>query len=124
MSFIEEYGLVPYKPWQLSRYVREGACELCGDTSDDVARKYAEGGYQGAASSVQLNFDHCHDHGWIRGRLCTRCNNDIGTAFRVGWIHRSPRKAEFVAHLGKCPDCPAPGREGAHGATGPGTSPR
>ncbi|MFE6872849.1 hypothetical protein ACFVFS_40760, partial [Kitasatospora sp. NPDC057692] len=68
MNFIDQYGLVPYKPWQLSRYAREGACEVCGATSEELARRYSEDGYQSALSAVLLNFDHCHEHGWIRGR--------------------------------------------------------
>ncbi|WP_331756775.1 endonuclease domain-containing protein [Streptomyces sp. NBC_01506] len=105
MTFIDQYGLVPYKPWQLARYSREGACEACGASSDDVAARYAEDGYRAAACSVRLNFDHCHAHGWIRGRLCTACNTEMSTAVRVGWLHRSPRREVFLAHLGKCPDC-------------------
>ncbi|MFE7236525.1 endonuclease domain-containing protein [Streptomyces sp. NPDC057596] len=108
MNFIDQYGLVPYKPWQLSRYAREGACEVCGATSEELARRYSEDGYQSALSAVLLNFDHCHEHGWIRGRLCTRCNNDMGTGWRLGWVHRSPLREAFFAHFRKCPDCPPP----------------
>lgn len=104
-DFITQYGLVPYKPWRLSRYSRDGACEACGITSAGLARYYSADGYVGAPVSVLLHFDHCHNHGWIRGRLCTRCNTELALAVRAGSLHKHRLQGPFLAHLRKCPDC-------------------
>ena len=50
--------------------------------------------------------DHCHEHGWVRGTLCPRCNQlmaliDRGVAPPAEMI---PRLIEFAR---RCPECPA-----------------
>lgn len=55
--------------------------------------------------------DHCHEHGWVRGVICMRCNANMA------YIDRriTPRAillaglvalADLIAHARRCPDCP------------------
>lgn len=68
------------------------ACILCGD------RK------------LQPYADHCHEHGWVRGDVCPRCNTLMSLIDR----HISPLEsslthpltlAALITHAGRCPDC-------------------
>ncbi|MFF6829911.1 endonuclease domain-containing protein [Streptomyces longwoodensis] len=45
-------------------------------------------------------WDHCHDHGLIRGPLCRSCNGSEGF-----WVH----SRHGVEHLMRCPDCRSAG---------------
>lgn len=53
--------------------------------------------------------DHCHDHGWLRGVLCGRCNTAMAYVDR----RITPRAAlaaglslaDLLAHAGRCPEC-------------------
>lgn len=107
MTFLDEYGLVQYQERELARYSREGACEVCGISAADLTERYSTDGYRPAPASIRLNFDHCHAHGWIRGRLCTRCNTEMSLSVRMG-LERSRRAPQYLAHLAKCPDCTEP----------------
>lgn len=101
MTFIEQYGHVQFKSGKnLQRYSRDGACEMCGTTPPALAEQYTRDGYSGAPVSVLLHFDHCHTHGWIRGRLCLPCNNRMSRYTRLGRITE-----QITAQAHKCPDC-------------------
>lgn len=88
-----------------------GPCEFCG-------------------RSARLIAEHCHEHGWIRGRACESCNQGISHAERRSTLaelaagackheHRSETAAErcrarnhransrLVAWLSRCADCAA-----------------
>lgn len=82
---------------------RSGPCELC-------------------SRSARLVAEHCHRHGWIRGRACESCNQFLrhlerrtSLAELVAKIPRQRRRrpalfedyARLAAWLGRCPDCAA-----------------
>lgn len=91
VKFIVTHGYIKYgshRKWNPARGAwetvmsRDGVCELCN-------------------VEQPLIFDHCHAHGWIRGRTCQPCNlmlpaaecGDVVTALQAG-------------HLANCPECP------------------
>ena len=82
VKFIVTYGYIRYGSNSRPGLPRTGSCELCN-------------------TAQPLVFDHCHAHGWIRGRTCQPCNlmlpfaeaGDVVTALQAG-------------HLANCPDCP------------------
>ena len=93
-GFVARHGLVQYRPSQLRKYSRDGVCEICG---------YPPSG------KPMLVFDHCHEHGWIRGLICNYCND------QVGWIENRWTNYEVYEHVvlrfpkwrRNCPDCRA-----------------
>jgi hypothetical protein len=55
--------------------------------------------------------DHCHQHGWVRGPLCRRCNTAMAYVDR----RMMPRAAlvaghvplgKLLDHASRCPECP------------------
>lgn len=50
--------------------------------------------------------DHCHEHGWVRGLVCPRCNNLMAYVDRrVAPKVESALLAALVALWQRCPDC-------------------
>jgi Recombination endonuclease VII len=101
MTFIARFGLVQFTKHLGKRYPRDGLCEICGLTGAEVAaerwRDEIPGDYR-YPHMGKLQFDHCHDHGWVRGLLCLPCNN--GAENQSG--HIDPK---IIAYRGNCPDC-------------------
>jgi len=116
-GFIERHGLVRWTKGIGARYPRDGSCEVCGVTAADLQARYSAAGYTETARRhfTRLVFDHCHEHGWVRGLLCLPCNNDLAI------LERGQRGGELpsigtrpllllIAHYRKCPDCQVPGQ--------------
>jgi DNA-binding transcriptional regulator YiaG len=92
ITFIEEYGLVQYVDGNMTAYSRAGQCEICKIQSDILVR------------------DHCHMHGWVRGRLCHRCNSTITARYELRTVQsKNVDHSEFLLHMGKCIGCPSIG---------------
>ena len=83
MGLIDRVGLVQYHSLKLPE--RVGTCELCPPKN--------------------TYFDHCHEHGWIRGELCSSHNG------RMQFIDAETRQDLWedwmLMHWLKCPDCAA-----------------
>lgn len=93
--------------------------------TDDQIRRFLEIGLrwekrkQERAGKSGLVFDHCHEHGWIRGIICASCNGkmrDVDLRMDYTQIHmltfpdestievEMPTPA-YNRHWEKCPDC-------------------
>jgi hypothetical protein len=64
-----------------------------------------------------LVFDHCHQHGWVRGLICMGCNNDLALFEpepRSEWAAQASGAllALVTAYRAHCPDCHALGGAG------------
>ncbi len=73
--------------------------------------------------SARLVTDHCHRHGWIRGRVCESCNQVMrheearrtmaellaslcSIRHRTRWAHGlCYYRQRRIAHYLRCPDC-------------------
>src|SRR5262245_25746155 len=42
-------------------------------------------------------YDHCHDHGWIRGEVCASHNSLLAVGYPEPWM---------AEHWKRCPECP------------------
>lgn len=98
-------------------HARLAACELCGHV--ETPPTYVNGVRNQPRG--WLVWDHCHDHGIVRGTLCVGCNNDEATDLRIHfagdrfteWRKRCPscRDASTDArHLTPTRTCEPPGR--------------
>ena len=76
------------RPVQYGRSVPHGsACEGCG-------------------SADRLGRDHCHDHGWVRGILCTACNSHVAKIDRrIRPVVNVSRLAALLKVRNRCQDC-------------------
>ena len=82
-TFIGLYGYVRYtSSTNLEKLHERRPCEGCGEPS--------------------AGLDHCHAHGWIRGALCTRCNNAMAA---VDARQAGPHAPALLEHWTNCPDC-------------------
>ena len=83
MTFIQRFGLIQYDRTKLPD--RLGMCELC--------------------PPLNTVFDHCHEHGWIRGEVCSSHNG------RMKQIDAGLRpelwEPWMLMHWQRCPDCAA-----------------
>jgi Recombination endonuclease VII len=92
-----KYSQVMNKPqyWRIQVCIK-GVCAVAG---------CGIGGY-GA-----LVFDHCHEHGWVRGIVCCAHNYALG---QIDAVRRIPgavvdlAATEYGAILAACPGCAAP----------------
>ena len=82
VKFIVTHGYIQYGAQK--GLTRGSECEICNVTE-----------------RTDIVFDHCHAHGWIRGRVCQPCNLMLVMA-ETGTVI-VPRQA---GHLANCPDCP------------------
>jgi hypothetical protein len=81
-----EHVLVRYGQHRIPR--RGTACETCGSTE---------------ARAVT---DHCHEHGWVRGLVCKRCNRLMALIDkRIAPRAESALLAALIALRNRCPDC-------------------
>lgn len=63
-------------------------CEVCG------------------AESETPTIDHCHEHGWVRGTLCHRCNASMASIDRRARPVGDPVFIEtLLQHVRKCHEC-------------------
>jgi hypothetical protein len=56
----------------------------------------------------KLVFDHCHDHGWLRGMICSLHNMRLGqidAVRRIPGVQVDLSGTPYVALLAACPDC-------------------
>ena len=83
MNFIERAGLVQYDRQKLPD--RSGVCDLC--------------------PPKVTYFDHCHEHGWIRGEVCPSHNGSM----KLIDANRNQHLWEpwMLRHWLRCPDCAA-----------------
>lgn len=71
-SFVTEYGLVQYSTWNLKgRYPRANYCDI--KSCEEVRLIPGVFGDRSRYSRTYV-YDHCHEHGWIRGYVCQSCN--------------------------------------------------
>ena len=64
-------------------------------------------GKRGLYGSV-LVFDHCHEHGWVRGLVCTRHNAmlaHIDAVRKISGALVDFSGTSYSALLASCPDC-------------------
>lgn len=101
----------PGDKWHRTYYLRAkpDRCELCGavPTDHDFSQRWDGRGNP----PVFLFWDHCHQHGIVRGALCHRCNTDEATDHRgrvAPWQGFRPPD-RFVEWRMRCPEC----REGS-----------
>jgi len=80
-SFIDRYGPVQYNRVKLPD--RTGICELCPPKN--------------------TYFDHCHEHGWIRGELCS--SHNIRMARIDADVDQQKWEDWMMRHWYRCPDC-------------------
>lgn len=55
-----------------------------------------------------LVFDHCHDHGWLRGLICGTHNVRLGqidAVRRIPGVRLDLSATPYAALLAACPDC-------------------
>lgn len=92
-GFVARHGLVQYKPYRLRKYSRQGLCEICGSAP---------------LGKPMLLFDHCHEHGWIRGLICNCCNDQVAF-IENGWKRRIRLEvtSRYPEYRRNCPDCRA-----------------
>ncbi len=85
------------------------SCELCGRVKT-VGKTFAECDKLGEYSPLVLIWDHCHDHGIVRGALCRGCNVEEGSDRSTGWLGE-----KFTEWRARCPECVtgAPSRDPA-----------
>jgi Recombination endonuclease VII len=82
-SFIERYGLMKYN----GRHpLKMGTCELCPPTAPPPPS--------------QTVYDHCHQHGWIRGEVCISHNSRLTVPGSYQW------GPDMIAFWNRCPECP------------------
>ena len=120
--FIDEHGLVQFKAGQ--RFSLDGAtCEIdgCaglrarfGDALETQALRLRDAGRPpntgheiSTRTDSPLYIDHCHDHGWVRGRICAGCNSVMRFVDRKRCLARymPALREEFRRHYNQCPDC-------------------
>ena len=60
-----------------------------------------------ARTDSPLYIDHCHDHGWVRGRICAGCNSVMRFVDRKKCLPRymPALREEFRRHYNQCPEC-------------------
>src|SRR5205823_9787657 len=66
--------------------LKMGRCELCPPTA--------------LPPPSQTVYDHCHQHGWIRGEVCVSHNRRLTLPGSYYW---GPEMIEF---WNRCPECP------------------
>lgn len=59
------YGLT-YEQWEAMRQTENYRCMICNISENELGRN--------------LDVDHCHDSGKVRGILCNSCNTMLGRA--------------------------------------------
>jgi len=84
-----------------------GPCEVPG-----CEARTAQAGPAEAARTRYL-YEHCHQHDYIRGVTCQRCNPalayiDARVLMPIGW-HRPARAAALLEFWSRCPSCAALG---------------
>jgi hypothetical protein len=119
--FIDEHGLVQYKPGQRFSLDKECEIEGCstlrarfGDAIEAQARRRRDAGLPpttghdvSTRTDAPLYIDHCHKHGWIRGQICAGCNSVMRFMDRTHCIPRymPALREEFRRQYNQCPDC-------------------
>jgi hypothetical protein len=107
--FIEQYGLVQYRPGL--NYLRDGSCEITGCSTLRASFASKKGSRSGWTVSERedspLYFDHCHAHGWIRGLVCASCNSVMRHLDKHGYLlrYRVDLREAYRKHLNQCHDC-------------------
>jgi hypothetical protein len=87
-----------------------GICPVCSFADED---DYS--GYLPEPSEDRLVVDHCHRHGWIRGRICFYCNialpmgaqDDMLESLKhmVAQFGNEVNIPSHLSQLARCPDC-------------------
>ena len=56
-------------------------------------------------SAPAIGNDHCHEHDWIRGPLCNRCNLLIGRVEAGKPVRTEITDSEICGYRNRCPEC-------------------
>lgn len=85
IGFLRKFDL-SYNEWSLLKDRCENLCEICRSPPG------TNGMYRGEAAELQV--DHDHSTGKVRGLLCWRCNIGIEHLEREGWLEPARRYLE------------------------------
>lgn len=106
MRFIDVVGLVQYE-------TRGGMPEL--------REKYGLSRCEipGCGSTLPVEVDHCHEHGWVRGILCRSHNVSLGHLESVmrmpGVTVTVSRDSAWRSYRFNCPECRPPSQRSYRG---------
>lgn len=93
-GFVYLYGHVEYRHVMADKQAR----------ADILSRSACE--VHAQHSRTDLVFDHCHDHGWVRGVVCHSCNVKLGqvdAARKLAGIAVVPGNTGFGRIIASCP---------------------
>lgn len=93
-GFVALYGHVEYRRVMAKKQER---LDLLGRSTCEVDRRHGKS---------DLVFDHCHEHGWVRGIVCQSCNVKLGqldAARKLDGIAFVPGNTGFGRIIANCP---------------------
>lgn len=77
------------RQYRRGRFTESGPCSVCG-------------------AMARLERDHCHEHGYLRGVVCRRCNlrmKPVDQGNMAGTVREEVDRQALVVHWHNCPKC-------------------